>query len=64
MVFTICREYLSRLELITNCIISKMTYAEMSAATANLSQFRRTTIIDSFVSKEIHDQGEVFKNIS
>ena len=36
----------------------------MSAATANLSQFQRTTIIDSFVSKEIHDQGEMFKNIS
>ena len=41
-----------------------MTYAEMSAATANPSQFRRTTIIDSLVSKEIHDQGEMFKNIS
>ena len=36
----------------------------MSAATANLSQFRRTTIFDSLVSKEIHDQGEMFKNIS
>lgn len=36
----------------------------MSAATANPSQFWRTTIIDSLVSKEIHDQGEMFKNIS
>ena len=64
IVFKICREFLSRLELIKNFIISKMTYAKMSAATVNLSQFRRTTIFDSLVSKEIHDQGEMFKNIS
>ena len=35
-----------------------MTYAEMSAATTNPAQFRRSTIINSLVSKEIHDQSE------
>ena len=35
-----------------------MTYAAMSEATHDSSQFRRNSIMNSLVSKEIHDQGK------
>ena len=42
-------------------LLSVMTYAAMSEATRDSSQFQRNSIMNSLVSKEIHDQGE--KNI-
>ena len=40
-------------------LFSQMTYAAMSAATQNSEQFQRSSIMNSFVSKEIHDQGKI-----
>ena len=41
--------------------LSVMTYAAMSGATQDSSKFQRNSIMNSLVSKEIHDQGK--KNI-
>ena len=42
-------------------LLSVMTYAAMSAATQDSCKLRRNSIMNSLVSKEIHDQGK--KNI-
>ena len=45
-------------DLFSNKILSKITFNELSAATTRGHQVHHHTLLNSKISKEIHDQGE------